>query len=137
LRLLSGEAGVIALKEKCEVKRFYILLILFIFNVPAYADETLDEIHKLLGWVETANPVLDAEKALKKGETKLWALQGIGIYIPGVEQEKYKKITNELGYKILEGTSDSVYGEEHLRLIRLAEKYAKIYNAYILSNYKQ
>jgi SNF2 family DNA or RNA helicase len=106
-------------------------------SMSAISDEILDEIKSVMGWLETVNPIVDVQEVLKNRDTKLWAIQGFGIYIPGTKYKNFKQIENEYCYRMLKGTSDAIYGDEHLRLIRLAEKYAKEYNKYIVSNYKK
>jgi SNF2 family DNA or RNA helicase len=105
--------------------------------MSAISDEILDEIKSVMGWLETVNPIVDVQEVLKNRDTKLWAIQGFGIYIPGTKYKNFKQIENEYCYRMLKGTSDAIYGDEHLRLIRLAEKYAKEYNKYIVSNCKK
>ena len=92
-------------------------------NMPAISDEILDEIKSVMRWLETANPILDAQEALKNRDTKLWAIQGFGIYIPGAKYKNLKQIENEYGYRMLiRNIWCHIYGDEHLRLIRLNAK---------------
>ncbi len=120
------------------MKHFLAILLILILSKAAVADEILDEIKSEMEWLETANATVNAQEALKKGDIRLWAIQGFTIYIPGAEEYKdLKQIEEIYGYRIIKGTSDAVYGKEHLRLIRLAEEYAKKYNEYVISIQKQ
>lgn len=86
----------------------------------------------LLKWVEKANPTLDAKAALKNGDTRLMAIYGFALIIPGVDFNNYARYEKEYGYNPIEGTGDDLSGEEHARLNELATNYALEYNAIIL-----
>jgi len=85
-----------------------------------------------LRWIERANPIADAKEAISKRDFKLRAVCGAGLSIPGVDFKQYELIQNRHGYSILEGTSDVIVSEEHLRLVHQAYIYAETYNRYII-----
>jgi hypothetical protein len=88
---------------------------------------------KILKWVESADPIADANLAIAKGDFRLKGINGLGLMIPGTDLPQYEEATKTKNVISIEGTSDVVYGEEHLRLIDLAFKYAEAYNRQVLS----
>ncbi len=92
-----------------------------------------DEIN-MLRWLETANATLDANRALKSGNTKLMAVYGYALHIPGIEGKQIKDAYIKGNYIAIEGTADDLCSEEHAKLNSLASEYAKIYNKTLLGS---
>jgi len=89
-----------------------------------------------LKWLESANPELDAKKAIDRKDFRLRAIYGYVLSVPGVDQRDYDEYKRTFGFNPIEGTSDSLISEEHARLNQLASEYAFRYNKVIL-NYKK
>ena len=94
--------------------------------------QTCDPEIQALQWVENADPIEDASKALARGNTKFMAVYGYALYIPGIEGNSIKKAYEKGNYIAIEGTGDDLCSEEHARLNIIASEYAKIYNQQLL-----
>jgi len=88
-----------------------------------------------LKWLESANPELDAKRAIDRKDFRLRAVYGYVLSVPGVDQRNYDEYKKTFGFNPIEGTSDSLISPEHARLNQLASEYAFRYNKVIL-NYK-
>ena len=100
---------------------------------PVQAPEPPDEAAQLR-WVETADPIIDAKRAVERMDFTLRGVNGYTWTIPGVAEADKFAYRDKYGMKAIEGTSDTIMGAEHGRLIVLATKYAKTYNEYVLSH---
>jgi hypothetical protein len=83
-----------------------------------------------LSRLEDANPVDDANEAIRQNDLRFLAVRGYTITVPGIDDypeqfaEKYK-------YRIIEGTTDTPKNNEEFKLQDKAVKYAKAYNIVI------
>ena len=105
---------------------FWIGLILMTTSVLAVSEGY--EVIEGLKWVEKADPIKDAEQAIMKKDFRFLGISGRGTTVPGLPEEAYWEYTKKYGVNVIKGTSDVIWGDEHLRLIRIAEKYAMKYN---------
>jgi hypothetical protein len=85
-----------------------------------------------LRWLETADPITDAKRAVERRDFTLLAVNGYTWSIPGVPEADKFAYRDKYGMKPIEGTSDVIMGTEHARLVDVATKYAKSYNEYLL-----
>ncbi|HEV7692370.1 MAG TPA: hypothetical protein VGO52_16150 [Hyphomonadaceae bacterium] len=74
----------------------------------------------------------DAERALKAGDTRVLGVYGYSVTFPGTSPKDWE--TFHEAYRGIEGTSDMMYGDDHVALISNATDYAAIYNMFILKN---
>jgi len=81
-----------------------------------------------LKWVEFANFDLDLRAALKQKDYRYWGVTMFSDYAPGVKSECYR-LSNA---RFIRGTSDSIMGDEHNRLISMGHVYAIKYNQRLL-----
>ena len=102
--------------------------------IPIYAADLVQDEVQQLRWVERADPIADAKAAIERRDFVLLGVRGYTWLIPGVEEPQKFEYRDKYGMKLIEGTDDVVLWPEHQRLIRLATKYAEIYNLYILSH---
>jgi hypothetical protein len=86
-----------------------------------------------LRWLETANAVADADRALTSGDHRLMAVHGYSLMIPGVDGRRYFDYEQRFGVRPIAGTSDFIEGPEHMRLVQLAHRYAQGYNTRVLA----
>ncbi|CCK78009.1 MAG: hypothetical protein KBT75_17500 [Oleispira antarctica] len=92
------------------------------------------ERYSSLLWVERANPVSDASKALEKGDTQLWAYNTRkGPKIPGIDGA-ISDVLQNYQLRMAPAMGDVVYGNEHLELQLKFIKYAQRYNQEILNS---
>ena len=91
---------------------------------------------QVMKWLDKADPVKDARQALAKGDHTLRAVCGLGVSIPGTNQNDYERLKEQFGFTAIEGTSDCLVSEEHHRLNAKAYSYAEAYNRYIMKEFK-
>ena len=84
-----------------------------------------------LQWLDAADPQADAEQAIRQGDLRLLALATRAINIPGVGEDESTHYEEACGIQLIEGISDVVRSDEHLRLMQKARSYALKYNAII------
>ncbi len=87
-------------------------------------------VQKLL-WLDAADPQTDAQQALKKGDFRLLGLATRSVDIPGVPEQQRLKYELKCGVQLIEGISNLIRSDEHLRLMQKARSYALKYNAII------
>ena len=92
---------------------------------------SIDPYVQKLQWLDAADPQADAEQAVKKQDYRLLGLASRTVSIPGVSQPETLKYEEACGVQLIEGISDVVRSDEHLRLMQKARSYALKYNAII------
>jgi len=83
-------------------------------------------------WLDGAEPIKDAHAAVQSGDTRLKAVAGFTIQVPGIPTQKEEEYRERFGVTVISGTSDALESEEHSRLNSLARKYAEQYNMEVL-----
>ena len=91
----------------------------------------LDAGAQKLQWLDSADPQADAAQAIAAGDLRLLGLATRAITLPGVDPDDFYRYEQACGYRLLDGVSDVVRSDEHLRLIQAARSYALRYNAII------
>ena len=112
----------------------YILLpglFFLILNACASSSMAIDPYVQKLQWLDAADPQKDAQQAIKKGDLRLLGLATKALHIPGVKKEDSYQYEKECGVQLIDGISDVVRSDEHLRLMQKARSYALRYNAII------
>ena len=89
-----------------------------------------------LQWLDAADPQADANQAVKQGDLRLLGLATRSVNIPGVTKDETLKYEESCGVQLIEGISDVVRSDEHLRLMQKARSYALKYNAVIKQHCK-
>jgi hypothetical protein len=78
----------------------------------------------------------EARKSLESGDSRLLAVEGYAIDVPGVEEDS-TKIHATCGIKIIQGTSDAINSPQQKQLIDNARAYAERYNQSIASEMRK
>lgn len=99
-------------------------------------NKPLDPYVQKLQWLDAADPQTDAQQAIKKGDLRLLGLATRVVNIPGVKKEESYKFEEKCGVQLIDGISDVVRSDEHLRLMQKARSYALKYNAIIKTKCK-
>ena len=81
-----------------------------------------------LRWLDSADPERDLGAAWARGDRRFVGVYGYAAITPGVEHA----LALRQSTRYLAGTSDAIEGREHLRLCRLATRYAERYNQFLL-----
>ncbi|MCU7904877.1 MAG: glutamyl-tRNA amidotransferase [Candidatus Thiodiazotropha sp. (ex Epidulcina cf. delphinae)] len=85
-------------------------------------------------WLNNADPEKNARQALARGDKRLMAMAMRTPNLPGIKPELLSKAKRVCGVRYLEGSTDTVLGETHLKLIQAAAEYAASYNRLILGH---
>ena len=93
--------------------------------------EPIDPYVQQLQWLDAADPQADANQAVKQNDMRLLGLATRSVNIPGIKKEDLLKYEEKCGVQLIEGISDVVRSDEHLRLMQRARSYALQYNAII------
>jgi hypothetical protein len=99
----------------------------------ATSSQTADPYVQKLQWLDAADPQADANQAVKKNDLRLLGLATRTVTLPGIRKEDTLKYEEHCGVQLIEGISDVVRSDEHLRLMQKARSYALKYNAIIKS----
>lgn len=105
--------------------------------VPQGADlkaRAIDSQHPL-AWVQSADPQLDAQQAIKDGDYRLLAFAGRVISMPGIDLAIYSlaELKQRCGYRVIRGTGDVVHSQKELPLRSQMHNYAVIYNQHMVN----
>lgn len=84
-----------------------------------------------LQWLDVADPQADANQAVKQRDLRLLGLAKRSVDIPGIAKADMLKYEESCGVQLIEGISDVVRSDEHLRLMQKARSYALQYNAIV------
>ncbi|MFQ3235302.1 MAG: hypothetical protein ACI9C4_000856 [Paraglaciecola sp.] len=96
--------------------------------------QSIDNQHPL-AWVQRADPLLDAQQAIKNRDPRLLAFAGRAISMPGIDLAVYPlaELQQRCGYRVIKGTGDVVKNQNELPLRSKMHDYALIYNQHMLS----
>ena len=97
----------------------------------ATSANSIDPYVQKLQWLDAADPQADANQAIKQNDLRLLGLATRSVNIPGIKKEDSLKYEERCGVQLIEGISDVVRSDEHLRLMQKARSYALQYNAII------
>jgi hypothetical protein len=97
----------------------------------ANTGEPIDPYVQQLQWLDAADPQADANQAVKQNDLRLLGLATRSVNIPGIQKKDLLKYEEVCGVQLIEGISDVVRSDEHLRLMQKALSYALKYNAVI------
>jgi hypothetical protein len=107
------------------------ILLCTLLGACASASNTIDPYEQKLQWLDSADPQADANQAIKQNDLRLLGLAIRSVNIPGIKNEDMIKYEEACGVQLIEGVSDVVRSDEHLRLMQKARSYALQYNAII------
>jgi hypothetical protein len=100
-------------------------------DMSQLSDNEKKAVESLL-WLEDADPMKSAAEALEKGDKRLMAMASRATVLPGIETELISKAKSICGIRYLEGSTDTVFGETHLKFIQRASDYAAAYNKIVI-----
>lgn len=87
-----------------------------------------------LRWLDTADPVADAQRAIAEQRPALLTLGGRGAPTPGISAEERARLETRCPAQLLPGATDVVRGDAHLEYLRRARHYAEQYNRVIAAH---
>jgi hypothetical protein len=111
---------------------FFIIIILFFLIGCVTDSKALDPNIQKLQWLDAADPQADAQQAVKTGDLRLLGMATRSINLPGVKADQVMKYDEKCGFQLIDGISDVVRSDEHLRLMQKARSYALTYNTVIM-----
>ena len=109
---------------------------LVILSSCASSSGDIDPYVRKLQWLDAADPQADAMQAVKQNDLRLLGLATRSVNIPGVSADEMLAYEQSCGVQLIEGISDVVRSDEHLRLMQKARSYALQYNAIIKTHCK-
>ncbi|MFT7556608.1 MAG: hypothetical protein ACI9LO_002937 [Planctomycetota bacterium] len=112
----------------------YLMATLFVAGLIggcATPTDNVDPYVKKLQWLDAADAQADANHAVKQGDLRLLGLATRSVNLPGIIKEQTLKYEKKCGVQLIEGISDVIRSDEHLRLMQKARSYALKYNAII------
>lgn len=116
----------------------YLIVVALVLALTGCATDskTLDPNPQKLQWLDAADPQADAQQAIKIGDLRLLGMVTHSLSIPGVEADQILIYETKCGVQLIEGISDVVRSDEHLRLMQKARSYALRYNSIIKTHCK-
>lgn len=88
---------------------------------------------KPLAWLEKADPVADARRAIAANNRTLLLAGSRGAAPPGIPPEQRALALRHCPARMLPGVTDTVVGPTHLRYLQKAHDYAQRYNRTMLA----
>src|SRR5207249_5771320 len=87
---LCSRLAFVRLLRKMQHMRLLNVLLLsrVLMEMPCYAAEREQDVVKQLQWVEKADPVADAKKAVDRSEFTFLGVDGFTWTIPGIDESK-------------------------------------------------
>jgi len=89
----------------------------------------------VLAGLNLEHPSIDLKTNIDNGDYRCIGINGYMCWPPGVQETEFHFI-QKYGKRCLEGTSDVIENNEHMKLIRTARKYAENYNRLLLLEIK-
>jgi hypothetical protein len=83
-----------------------------------------------LSRLKDANPVDDANEAIRRNDLRFLAVRGYAVTVPGID-DYHERFAEKYKYRIIEGTTDTPKDNEGFKLQDRASEYAKSYNRVI------
>ncbi len=117
--------------NRVPTKFFLALVLCSLSSACATSPEPIDPYVQKLQWLDAADPQADAEQAVKQNDLRLLGLATRSVNLPGISKQDTLKYEESCGVQLIEGISDVVRSDEHLRLMQKAHSYALKYNAII------
>ncbi|MEM7563778.1 MAG: hypothetical protein AAF353_12110 [Pseudomonadota bacterium] len=116
-----------------SVLKYLLITVLFggLFACSTTHTPEIDPYVQKLQWLDAADPQSDANQAVKQQDFRLLGLATRAVNIPGISKADMIKYEESCGVQLIEGISDVVRSDEHLRLMQKARSYALKYNAII------
>ena len=127
---------VFALKRLSKISPVLIMAFCGLSAACATSSKSMDPYVQKLQWLDAADPQADANQAVKKNDLRLLGLATRSVNIPGISKADTLKYEEHCGVQLIEGISDVVRSDEHLRLMQKARSYALKYNAVIKTHCK-
>jgi hypothetical protein len=87
-----------------------------------------------LTWLQHADVEQDTHDALSRKDMRLLIMAGRSPDLPGVAPELAPKAKSICGIRYVEGSTDTVYGEIHLKMLQAASDYAAAYNRIMINH---
>lgn len=83
--------------------------------------------------LNSKNPVTDAQSAIASGEKYFLCNIGRSRTVPGITVEEYTVARNQCKTRCLEGVTDAVIGDNHLRYLQAATTYSTSWNKVMIN----
>jgi hypothetical protein len=81
-----------------------------------------------LKWLDAADPIADARRAIAEKRPVLLTLGGRGAPTPGISADERARLETKCPTRVLPGATDVVRGDTHFDYLKRARQYAEQYN---------
>lgn len=96
----------------------------------AYSDEAfISKLAKL----QSKDPVTDAQNSISAGEQYFLCNVGRSRTVPGLDETTYQQAQQNCETRCLEGVTDAVLGDNHLRYLQAAVTYSASWNKVMIN----
>lgn len=120
------------------MKKKILLMLTLVASMSACVSDSsaLNDKEDNLSWLKNANAKIDAEQAVSKGDFRLLAIPLRNQVIPGIDVKQRQNYALRCGVRLMQGITDAVRDEEHLKQMKMAHQYAEQYNNVIKTRCK-
>lgn len=81
-----------------------------------------------LAWAQSADAEVDAKKAIKQKDYRLFVVAGRGERLVGIDAKDAARLKQACGTQYIQGSTDAIRSDEHLDALKKAYSYAEQYN---------
>lgn len=85
----------------------------------------------LLTWADSADAEKDASQALSEKDYRLYILAGRGERLVGIDPNKARQLKQQCGTRYIQGSTDVIHDDQHMKALKKAYSYAEKYNQII------
>ncbi len=101
---------------------------------PTGGNETSDaQFIQKLEQLNSKNPVMDAQSSIAAGKKYFLCNIGRSRTVPGLETEEYASARENCTTQCLDGVTDAVIGDNHLRYLQAATAYSASWNKVMIN----
>lgn len=101
---------------------------------PIESNETSDtQFIQKLEQLNNKNPVMDAQNTISSGKKYFLCNIGRSRTVPGLETEEYASAREKCPTQCLDGVTDAVLGDNHLRYLQAATAYSASWNKVMIN----
>ena len=88
---------------------------------------------KQLPLLQARNPTVDATASIQQGKRYFLCNAGRSATVPGIAAEVFATVRDNCPTECLDGVTDALYGENHLRYLAVALDYSAKWNQVMLA----
>ncbi|MEZ5537263.1 MAG: hypothetical protein R3F02_16760 [Thiolinea sp.] len=102
-------------------------------NTTPVTDNSDASFIKKLAKLNSKNPVTDAQSSIARGEKYFLCNIGRSRTVPGLDETTYQQASQNCETRCLDGVTDAVIGNHHLRYLQAATTYSASWNKVMIN----